>query len=62
MFCKLNRHLSYLRTYSTKEANKNVIKYTDTINLPKTKFPARINGTKRLEVEKKINEVSTQFF
>lgn len=33
------------------------IKYTDTINLPKTKFPPRLTTTKRAEVERRINEV-----
>lgn len=34
------------------------IKYTDTINLPKTKFPARLTAKKRAEVERRINEVT----
>uniref|UniRef100_A0A336LMJ3 isoleucine--tRNA ligase n=2 Tax=Culicoides sonorensis TaxID=179676 RepID=A0A336LMJ3_CULSO len=32
------------------------IKYTDTINLPKTKFPQRLNSKKLLELQKVINE------
>lgn len=35
------------------------IKYTDTINLPKTKFPARLTASKRAEVERRINEVTS---
>jgi hypothetical protein len=34
------------------------IKFTDTINLPKTKFPARLNPKQKEEVEKAIRVVS----
>lgn len=33
------------------------VKYTDTINLPKTKFPQRVNKQKLGELQKDINEV-----
>lgn len=33
------------------------VKYTDTINLPKTKFPQRLTAAKRAETERRINEV-----
>lgn len=46
------------RNFATKEANQKVVKYTDTIKLPKTKFPQRLSGPKRNEVEKRLNEVS----
>lgn len=46
------------RKFATKEANQKVVKYTDTLNLPKTKFPQRLSGSKRVEVEKRLNEVS----
>lgn len=45
------------RNFATKEASQKTIKYTDTINLPTTKFPQRLSATKRIEIEKKINEV-----
>lgn len=46
------------RLYSVKHATKSTIKYTNTINLPKTKFPSRLSPPKREEVEKKLVEVS----
>ncbi|KAJ6638007.1 Isoleucine--tRNA ligase, mitochondrial [Pseudolycoriella hygida] len=47
--------LSFLRLSSNVAANV-AVKYTDTINLPKTQFPQRLSATKRAEVERKINE------
>lgn len=32
--------------------------YTSTINLPKTKFPARLKPKERLEVQKRLNQVN----
>lgn len=32
--------------------------YTATINLPKTKFPARLKPKERLDVQKRVNQVS----
>lgn len=32
--------------------------YTSTINLPKTKFPARLKPNERLDVQKRVNHVS----
>lgn len=46
------------RKFATKESSQKVVKYTDTINLPKTKFPQRLSGLKRAEVEKRLNKVS----
>lgn len=46
-----------LRAYSIKRAAEETRRYTDTINLPRTKFPARLGATKRIEVEKQLNEV-----
>jgi hypothetical protein len=34
------------------------IKFTETINLPKTKFPARLNPKQKEEVEKAVRSVS----
>lgn len=47
----------FVRQFSIKPAAKPPIKYTDTINLPKTKFPNRLNAVKRLELERKLVEV-----
>lgn len=46
------------RLYSVKTAKKDAHKYTDTINLPKTKFPNRLTAAKREEQERLILEVS----
>ncbi|KAH8331827.1 hypothetical protein KR074_004988 [Drosophila pseudoananassae] len=46
------------RYYSVKTAQKDVKKYTDTINLPKTKFPNRLTAAKREEQERLILEAS----
>lgn len=47
-----------LRFYSIKHAAKEPIKYTATINLPKTKFPTRLSSVKRQELENKYVSVS----
>lgn len=46
------------RYYSIKHAAKEPVKYTNTINLPKTKFPARLSAAKRQEIENKLIAVS----
>ncbi|KAH8364194.1 hypothetical protein KR084_003491 [Drosophila pseudotakahashii] len=46
------------RLYSMKTAKKDAKKYTDTINLPKTKFPNRLTSAKREEQERLILEAS----
>ncbi|XP_055843625.1 isoleucine--tRNA ligase, mitochondrial [Episyrphus balteatus] len=43
-----------LRYYSIKHAAKTPIKYTSTINLPKTKFPTRLSAAKRTDIEKSL--------
>lgn len=48
----------FLRNIKTKIEDPKKVKYTDTINLPKTKFPARLNHNQREEVEKLIRAVS----
>ncbi|CAO1418745.1 unnamed protein product [Diamesa serratosioi] len=45
--------LCFCRNFSNETATK--IKFTNTINLPKTKFPARVNATQRIVTEKAIN-------
>lgn len=45
------------RLYSVKTAKKDARKYTDTINLPKTKFPNRLTAAKREEQERQTLEV-----
>uniref|UniRef100_A0A182SAV3 isoleucine--tRNA ligase n=1 Tax=Anopheles maculatus TaxID=74869 RepID=A0A182SAV3_9DIPT len=44
------------RIFTTESVPKAKIKYTSTINLPKTKFPARLNVEKRTEVEEKLRK------
>ncbi|XP_063701392.1 isoleucine--tRNA ligase, mitochondrial [Culicoides brevitarsis] len=39
-----------------KSKGNEAVKYTDTINLPKTRFPQRLNSQKMLEMQKIINE------
>lgn len=47
------------RTFTTKAKDAAVVnKYTDTVNLPKTKFPARIKSTERENVMQHVREVS----
>ncbi|XP_055914173.1 isoleucine--tRNA ligase, mitochondrial [Eupeodes corollae] len=43
-----------LRYYSIKQAAETPIKYTSTINLPKTKFPTRLSAAKRVDIEKSL--------
>lgn len=45
------------RLYSVKTAKKDAHKYTDTINLPKTKFPNRLTAAKREEQERQTLDV-----
>jgi hypothetical protein len=45
------------RNIKTKIEEPKKVKYTDTINLPKTKFPARLNPSQREEIEKSIRAV-----
>uniref|UniRef100_A0AAG5CSK1 isoleucine--tRNA ligase n=1 Tax=Anopheles atroparvus TaxID=41427 RepID=A0AAG5CSK1_ANOAO len=44
------------RCYATKSVAKDVAKYTGTINLPKTKFPARLNAEKRNQLEEQLRK------
>uniref|UniRef100_A0A182QG18 isoleucine--tRNA ligase n=1 Tax=Anopheles farauti TaxID=69004 RepID=A0A182QG18_9DIPT len=46
------------RCFSTKSVPKAEIKYTSTINLPKTKFPARLSAEKRAEIEQQLRKTS----
>lgn len=60
--CQINRnYVKYIcRNVKTKvEQDQNkVVKYTNSINLPKTKFPARLNPAQKLESEELIRAVS----
>lgn len=47
-----------IRLYSVKPVKKDANKYTDTINLPRTKFPNRLSAAKRKELEREILDVS----
>uniref|UniRef100_A0A182W2R4 isoleucine--tRNA ligase n=1 Tax=Anopheles minimus TaxID=112268 RepID=A0A182W2R4_9DIPT len=44
------------RYFTTKSVPKTEVKYTSTINLPKTKFPARLSVEKRTEVEEHLRK------
>ena len=62
--CQLNgKFLKFLhrnlKTKVEKDQNK-VVKYTNSINLPKTKFPSRLNPNQRSEVEESIRTVSSE--
>lgn len=46
------------RNIKTKVEEVKKVKFTDTINLPKTKFPARLNQQQRTDVEEAIRAVS----
>ena len=50
------------RNIKTKVEEVKKVKYTDTINLPKTKFPARLNQQQRTDVEDVIRAVSNLFY
>lgn len=52
---------TFVRHFSIKQAAKPPMKYTDTINLPKTKFPNRLNAARRLELERKLVEVNNLY-
>ncbi|XP_055382619.1 isoleucine--tRNA ligase, mitochondrial isoform X2 [Condylostylus longicornis] len=54
-FSKIFINKNNLKFYSSIK-NVKVVKYTDTINLPKTKFPTRLSAAIRNEVEKSIIE------
>lgn len=55
-FLKFKRPVTvFIRGYATEAAKKDVIRYTETINLPKTKMPVRLSSAKRKEVQELIN-------
>ncbi|XP_062560567.1 isoleucine--tRNA ligase, mitochondrial [Armigeres subalbatus] len=60
MFRSGNQHLRQLRHHfrhhSTKSASKHEVKFTETVNLPKTKFPARLSADKRAEVQERLRK------
>uniref|UniRef100_A0A182TE99 isoleucine--tRNA ligase n=1 Tax=Anopheles melas TaxID=34690 RepID=A0A182TE99_9DIPT len=45
-----------IRYLTTKSAPKPELKYTSTVNLPKTKFPARLSAEKRAQVEEQLRK------
>lgn len=49
------------REIKTKVDEVKKVKFTETINLPKTKFPARLNQQQRSDVEDVIRTVSNLF-
>lgn len=55
---RISAHFGWSHRFlATAEPTVRTIKYTDTINLPKTKFPQRLSAAKRQEIEKQISEV-----
>lgn len=61
--CRINtvlwKNSLFHRNIKTKVEEKTKIKFTDTINLPKSKFPARLNQQQRAELEDVIRTVRT---
>lgn len=49
------------RNIKTKVDESKKVKFTDTINLPRTKFPARLNQQQRTDVEDIIRTVNITF-
>lgn len=54
----LRKELKNLACYCTVAHSKKVVKYTDTVLLPKTKFPHYLNAKQTEERDKRIFEVS----
>ena len=52
------KNLKFLSRNIKTKVEEPKIKYTDTINLPKTKFPARLNQNQKSDLEKSIRAVS----
>ncbi|XP_061402862.1 isoleucine--tRNA ligase, mitochondrial [Musca vetustissima] len=46
------------RLYSIKHAPKDTVRYTNTVNLPKTRFPSRLSANKRAELERTLVETT----
>lgn len=46
-----------VRLYSSQQEKPAEKRYTDTVLLPKTNFQARINGKKRIEMDKYLQDV-----
>lgn len=58
--CRNSRASLFTRAFASTKANDEpVVKYTDTINIPKTQFPARLKETARLDVAKRLREVKS---
>lgn len=47
----------FFKLYSSQQEKPAEKRYTDTILLPKTNFQARINGKKRIEMDKYLQDV-----
>lgn len=45
------------RVYSSQKEKPAEKRYSDTVLLPKTNFPARINGKKRVEMDQYLQDV-----
>lgn len=54
---KFKHYTIFKRCYSQESTKIRPLKYTDTINLPRTKFPQRLNALKTKEVEAHIRKV-----
>lgn len=47
------------RNYSKEKLKQaNPVKYTSTVNLPKTTFPSRLSASRRVEVDQEIRKVT----
>jgi hypothetical protein len=55
-FKSITQKILMCRNLSSKV--QETVKYTNTINLPKTKFPQRLSAQKRSELEDSIRKVS----
>lgn len=58
--CRMLRAINFrfgIRLYSVKPVKKDANKYTDTINLPRTRFPNRLSAAKREQLEQEILDV-----
>lgn len=54
----VNRLVGTVRRFmSTASVPRDEPKFTHTINLPKTKFPARLNADKRADVQDRLRKV-----
>ena len=56
----LNHAKTLIRFYAGTQENVKTKKYTDTILLPQTKFPVKLIGESRIEMDEYLAEVSKE--